>query len=155
MSYSLSSQDLTLFQDDHELRYSYRLQPTIIWWNLTRLGEALGELVGSQSYVDEEEYINATYTEDQKSEIIKNGERIIAAAGEEYKTVFVEEYKLLLQKVSTRNVPLSFLPFLKFCAFVFAVGSADRSDSDYKPCKTKTWIYSPMFSNYWKKHPAT
>ncbi|RAL66372.1 hypothetical protein DID88_006041 [Monilinia fructigena] len=31
--------------DDHMLRYSYRNQPTVIWWNLVRLGESLGELI--------------------------------------------------------------------------------------------------------------
>jgi len=57
--------------------------------------------MGSQSHVDEEEYINATYTEDQKTAIVKNGEQIIEAAGEEYKSVFQEEYKHLMQQVFT------------------------------------------------------
>jgi len=85
--------------DDHQLRYSYRLQPTIIWWNLTRLGEALGELMGSTSHVDEETYISGEYSEEIKSEIIKEAERIIEEAGEEFKSVFMEEYKQLMQKV--------------------------------------------------------
>jgi serine/tyrosine/threonine adenylyltransferase len=85
--------------DDHQLRYSYRLQPTIIWWNLTRLGEALGELMGSMSHVDEEIYISGDYSEEAKVEIIKQGERIIEAAGEEFKSVFIEDYNQLMMKV--------------------------------------------------------
>ena len=69
--------------------------------------------MGSQSHVDEQDYINATYTEDQKTEIVKNGERIIESAGEEYKSVFQEEYKWLMQQVFTTQVPL-FFAFL-FC----------------------------------------
>jgi uncharacterized protein YdiU (UPF0061 family) len=86
-------------QDDHQLRYSYRLQPTIIWWNLTRLGEALGELMGSMSHVDEPTYISGEYSDDQKAEVVKHGERIIEAVGEDYKILFLEEYKALMAKV--------------------------------------------------------
>jgi len=68
--------------------------------------------MGSQSHVDEQDYINATYTEDQKTEIVKNGERIIESAGEEYKSVFQEEYKWLMQQVFTTQVPLFFASFL-------------------------------------------
>ena len=81
------------------MRYSYRLQPTIIWWNLTRLGEALGELMGSMSHVDEQTYISGEYSDDQKAEVIKHGERIIEQAGEQYQNVFLEEYQKLMAKV--------------------------------------------------------
>ena len=90
--------------DDHQLRYSYRLQPTIIWWNLTRLGEALGELMGSISHVDDPTYISGEYSEEQKAEVVKQGERIIEATGEEFKAVFLQEYKHLMQQV--RAFPL-------------------------------------------------
>ena len=72
----------------------------MIWWNLTRLGEALGELMGSMSHVDESIYISGEYTDDQKDEIVKQGERIIEQVGEEYKNVFLEDYKPLMAKVS-------------------------------------------------------
>ncbi|CAK7264985.1 hypothetical protein SEPCBS119000_001279 [Sporothrix epigloea] len=39
--------------DDHHLRYSYRNQPSIIWWNLVRFGEALGELLAAGARVDD------------------------------------------------------------------------------------------------------
>jgi hypothetical protein len=56
--------------------------------------------MGSTSHVDEKIYIEGTYTEDQKSDVVKHGERIIEAAGEEYKSIFLEEYKQIMQKVS-------------------------------------------------------
>jgi serine/tyrosine/threonine adenylyltransferase len=94
--------------DDHQLRYSYRLQPTIIWWNLTRLGEALGELMGSTTHVDDPTYISGEYSEEQKAEVVKQGERIIEAAGEEFKAVFLQEYKQLMQQVSPQDsLPLA------------------------------------------------
>ncbi|CAK7217142.1 hypothetical protein SBRCBS47491_003071 [Sporothrix bragantina] len=39
--------------DDHHLRYSYRNQPSIIWWNLVRFGEALGEFLAAGKRVDD------------------------------------------------------------------------------------------------------
>ena len=37
--------------DDFMLRYSYKNQPSVIWWNLVRLGESMGELMGSGAKV--------------------------------------------------------------------------------------------------------
>jgi uncharacterized protein YdiU (UPF0061 family) len=123
--------------DDHQLRYSYRLQPTIIWWNLTRLGEALGELMGSMSHVDDPIYVSGEYTEEQKAEVVKHGERIIEAAGEEFKAVFLQEYKQLMQKVPI----LSFRPVLYLMLWTVTYSSV----LDYKPLKRMIW-------NYFQRH---
>ncbi|KAF2688936.1 UPF0061-domain-containing protein [Lentithecium fluviatile CBS 122367] len=82
--------------DDHMLRYSYRNQPTIIWWNLVRLGEALGELMGAGSTVDTETFVEKGVTEEQADELVKRAEGIIERCGEEYKAVFLAEYKRLM-----------------------------------------------------------
>ena len=82
--------------DDHQLRYSYRNQPSIIWWNLVRLGEALGELVGAGSKVDDEVFVEKGVTEEQADELVKRAEGIIDRCGEEYKAVFMGEYKRLM-----------------------------------------------------------
>ena len=82
--------------DDHMLRYAYRNQPTIIWWNLVRLGEDLGELIGAGDMVDSEEFISKGVSEDDAKEIIQRAEFIIEDAGEEYKVVFLHEYKKLM-----------------------------------------------------------
>jgi len=84
--------------DDHQLRYSYRNQPSVIWWNLTRLGESLGELLGAGSWVDHEEFRERGVKEEQMEEVVQRAEGIIAAAGEEYRRVFLEEYKRLMSR---------------------------------------------------------
>jgi serine/tyrosine/threonine adenylyltransferase len=82
--------------DDHMLRYSYRNQPSIIWWNLVRLGESLGELIGAGDRVDHDVFINEGVAEDFAPKLIKRAESIIDATGEEYKAVFLSEYRHLM-----------------------------------------------------------
>lgn len=82
--------------DDMMLRYAYRSQPTIIWWNLVRLGEALGELIGSGERVDQEIFVTKGVEEEFAPILIKRAENIIDAAGEEYKAVFLSEYRRLM-----------------------------------------------------------
>ena len=83
--------------DDHALRYSYRNQPSIIWWNLVRLGESFGELIGAGSRVDSETFVKEGVSEDFADELIKRAETIIQAVGEEYKAVFLAEYARLMR----------------------------------------------------------
>ncbi|KZN84785.1 UPF0061 protein [Penicillium chrysogenum] len=82
--------------DDHMLRYAYRNQPSIIWWNLVRLGESLGELIGAGNRVDDESFVNDGVTEEFEPELIKRAEKIIERVGEEFKAVFLNEYKRLM-----------------------------------------------------------
>ncbi len=82
--------------DDGMLRYSYRNQPTIIWWNLVRLGEALGEMMGAGTLIDDETFISSGVSETDADELVKRAEAIIARSGEEYKAVFLAEYKRLI-----------------------------------------------------------
>ncbi|RMZ87877.1 hypothetical protein DV736_g4897, partial [Chaetothyriales sp. CBS 134916] len=82
--------------DDSMLRYSYQSQPTIIWWNLVRLGEALGELIGSGERVDQELFVEKGVEEDFAPILIKRGEKIIHQTGNEYKEVFLSEYRRLM-----------------------------------------------------------
>ncbi|PVH94574.1 UPF0061-domain-containing protein [Periconia macrospinosa] len=82
--------------DDHMLRYSYRNQPTIIWWNLVRLGESLGELMGAGSNVDSPSFIGDGVKDEDTDDLIKRAEDIIERGGEEYKAVFLAEYKRLM-----------------------------------------------------------
>lgn len=82
--------------DDQMLRYAYRSQPTIIWWNLVRLGETLGELIGAGERVDQEVFITKGVEEEFAPVLIKRAENIIDAVGEEYKAVFLSEYRRLM-----------------------------------------------------------
>lgn len=82
--------------DDHMLRYSYRNQPSIIWWNLVRLGESIGELIGAGPRVDDTEFVEKGVAESFVDELIKRAEKIIDQTGDEYKAVFMAEYKRLM-----------------------------------------------------------
>ncbi|KKY39182.1 hypothetical protein UCDDA912_g00808 [Diaporthe ampelina] len=83
--------------DDHMLRYSYRNQPTIIWWNLVRLGEAVGELLGAGDTVDTDKFVVDGVSEGPEAdELVARAEKLIEQAGEEYKAVFLAEYKRLM-----------------------------------------------------------
>lgn len=82
--------------DDHTLRYSYKNQPTIIWWNLVRFGEALGELLGMGSAVDDPTYLSEGIQEGQEKELVERAEKLIMQIGEEYKATFLDEYKRLM-----------------------------------------------------------
>ncbi|EFQ30018.1 uncharacterized protein GLRG_05162 [Colletotrichum graminicola M1.001] len=82
--------------DDHLLRYSYRNQPTIIWWNLVRFGEALGELIGAGAGVDEDAFVNNGVEESQAEALVARAEKLIMQVGEEYKALFMAEYKRLM-----------------------------------------------------------
>lgn len=81
--------------DDAMLRYSYKNQPTIIWWNLVRFGEAVGELMGAGASVDDPTFV-AEGVKDGQETIIARAEELIIKAGEEYKAVFLAEYKRLM-----------------------------------------------------------
>jgi len=82
--------------DDHMLRYAYRSQPSIIWWNLVRLGEALGELIGAGDRVDDETFVEKGVEEDFAPILIKRAETVIEQVGEEYKAVFMSEYRRIM-----------------------------------------------------------
>lgn len=82
--------------DDHMLRYSYRNQPTIIWWNLVRLGETMGELIGIGKGVDVEEFVEKGVRQENADDLVSRAEGLITRVGEEYKAVFMAEYKRLM-----------------------------------------------------------
>ncbi|KND94454.1 hypothetical protein TOPH_01109 [Tolypocladium ophioglossoides CBS 100239] len=82
--------------DDHMLRYSYKNQPTIIWWNLVRFGEAIGELMGMGAQVDDATFVAEGVKEGQEDGIVARAEKLITQAGEEYKATFLAEYKSLM-----------------------------------------------------------
>lgn len=82
--------------DDHMLRYSYKNQPSIIWWNMVRLAEAFGELIGSGNWCDDAEFVEKGVRQERGDELIKRAESIIDKVGDEFKAVFMAEYKRLM-----------------------------------------------------------
>ncbi|CAM6092650.1 unnamed protein product [Calypogeia fissa] len=92
--------------DDYMRRYSYSNQPSVIWWNLVRLGEALAELIGAGADVDEQEFMEKGVSEEDADGLVSRAEKIIKRAGEEYRAVFFDEYKRLMTLrlgLKTRN----------------------------------------------------
>jgi uncharacterized protein YdiU (UPF0061 family) len=82
--------------DDHMLRYAYKNQPSIIWWNLVRLAEAFGEVIGAGPWVDDTEFVEQGVRQERADELIKRAETIIEQVSAEYKAVFMAEYKRLM-----------------------------------------------------------
>ncbi|KAL8295488.1 hypothetical protein RB597_008731 [Gaeumannomyces tritici] len=83
--------------DDASLRYSYRNQPTIVWWSLVRLGEALGELIGAGALVDDPTFEKDGVKDEAAAEpLVARAEKIIGQIGEEYRAVFLAKYKRLM-----------------------------------------------------------
>ncbi|EZF29429.1 hypothetical protein H109_01953 [Trichophyton interdigitale MR816] len=82
--------------DDEMLRYSYKNQPSVIWWNLVRLGESFAQLIGIGDKIDDEAFLSKGLSEEQTSDVIARAEKLIDQAGDEFKTVFLNEYKRLM-----------------------------------------------------------
>ena len=82
--------------DDHMLRYSYRNQPSMIWWNLVRLGESLGELIGAGPRVDDKEFVEEGVSKTWAPELIARAQNLIQSTGKVYQDVFLAEYKRLM-----------------------------------------------------------
>jgi uncharacterized protein YdiU (UPF0061 family) len=58
----------------------------------------LGELIGAGSQVDEEAFIKQGVTNDIAPAVIKRAESIIERTGDEYRTVFLNQYKRLMSR---------------------------------------------------------
>lgn len=77
--------------DDGLGRYSYKNTPTIIWWNLVRLGETLGELLGAGDRVDEPKFVQGLDRE-ELNKVYEVAEKVIDEIGDEFKQVFLDTY---------------------------------------------------------------
>lgn len=80
--------------EDHEQRYGYKNTPTSIWWNLTRLGENLAELIGAGSeLIDEPKFKNeGVLKKEWEDRIITRATKAIEVGGEIYKYAFTKKY---------------------------------------------------------------
>lgn len=75
--------------EDHDLRYLYKNLPTAIWWNLTRLGEDLAELLGAgPDNCDNPEWL----AKDHEEEVVSRATKIIEIGGDIYQYAFTKAY---------------------------------------------------------------
>ncbi|KAK9470128.1 uncharacterized protein V1510DRAFT_370893 [Dipodascopsis tothii] len=82
--------------DDGLLRYSYRNQPTVMWWNLVRLGEALFELFASGDAVDADAFCETGIPAASADATIALAEGFIETTGEEYRAWLTSAYAAAL-----------------------------------------------------------
>ncbi|RLV94487.1 UPF0061 protein FMP40 [Spathaspora sp. JA1] len=78
--------------EDHERRYGYRNTPTAIWWNLTRFGEDLAELIGAGSELVNTDEFKQGVKEEWENSIIKRATKIIEIGGEIFQYTFTKKY---------------------------------------------------------------
>ncbi|KAI9730562.1 MAG: hypothetical protein M1834_005803 [Cirrosporium novae-zelandiae] len=90
--------DYTPNHDDWSLRYSYKNQPSIIWWNLVRLGEAMGELLGAGDLIDTPTFLKSDIlpSDDGTSAITTRALTTITRAQSEFKSLFLSQYTTLM-----------------------------------------------------------
>lgn len=78
--------------EDHELRYGYRNTPTAIWWNLTRLGEDLAELIGAGRQILDDSKFRHSLEPEWEEPIIKRATKIIEIGGNLFRFAFTRNY---------------------------------------------------------------
>lgn len=81
--------------DDHTGRYSYENQPQVILWNLSRLGEDLGEFIGIGPKLDDESFMKNGIDDDDLGAFVERAQNVISAAGAEYGAVLKAEWERL------------------------------------------------------------
>lgn len=77
--------------EDHEARYGYRNTPTSIWWNLTRFGEDLAELIGCGPELIGK-YDDLQINKEIEEKIIGRATKIIEVGGDLYQFAFMKKY---------------------------------------------------------------
>lgn len=79
--------------EDHQGRYSYANTPTAIWWNLTRLGENLAQLIGAGTeLINDPQFIANQFQNGWEDKIIKRASKLIEIGGEMYMYAFTKKY---------------------------------------------------------------
>lgn len=79
--------------EDHQGRYSYANTPTAIWWNLTRLGEDLAQLIGAGTdLIDMPDFKEGLVPPQLEEKVVKRAIRLIEVGGEIYKYSFTKKY---------------------------------------------------------------
>ncbi|CAN6624585.1 protein adenylyltransferase SelO, mitochondrial [Trichomonascus vanleenenianus] len=85
--------------EDGLSRYAYKNVPSVMWWNLIRLGENIGELLGAgPKLVDDEVFVKEGVKKDQVSKILERAEKFIESVGDEYEQEFKSVYNQTMAK---------------------------------------------------------
>jgi uncharacterized protein YdiU (UPF0061 family) len=85
--------NFTSNSEDHELRYSYKNTPTSIWWNLTRFGEDLAELLGAgPELLNDKDFVEGNFHKEWEDQIIQRATKVIEIGGEIFQYTFTKVY---------------------------------------------------------------
>lgn len=85
--------DYTPNSEDHQGRYSYSNTPTAIWWNLTRLGEDLAQLIGAGTeMINDQDLGGANSQPGWEEKVVKRASKVIEIGGEMYRYAFTKKY---------------------------------------------------------------
>lgn len=79
--------------EDHEHRYSYQNSPSAIWWNLTRLGENLAQLIGAgPKLAQNKQFLNGEFKKEWEDPVVSRASKVIEIGGEVYMYSFTKKY---------------------------------------------------------------
>lgn len=80
--------------EDHMGRYSFEMMPSAIWFNMIKMGEAMGEVLGAgPKFLKNEEYLNGEgVKEEWIEEFTKRAMGIVEAGGELFEKVYIDSY---------------------------------------------------------------
>ncbi|KAK9469778.1 hypothetical protein V1512DRAFT_256998 [Lipomyces arxii] len=86
--------------DDHSLRYCYRNTPTIMWWNLVRLGESLAEFfaIDDPKDLDTDEFLENGIPKNKFDDFVSRAETMIDQDGQFYVSTLQKAYALGFSK---------------------------------------------------------
>lgn len=78
--------------EDHDARYGYANIPSTVWWNLTRLGEDLAELIGAGNELLSNPEFSEAVKEEWEDAIIKRATKVIEIGGDIYQYAYTKKY---------------------------------------------------------------
>lgn len=85
--------------DDGQLRYGYKYVPTSMWWNLVRLAEDLGELLGSSGIIGHPADRPGRFTTQEEVDVAqKIVTDLVQEVGAEYQSIFKTTWDQGFQK---------------------------------------------------------
>lgn len=85
--------EFTPNSEDHQKRYSYGNSPSAIWWNLTRLGENMAQLIGAgPALVHNEMFKQGHFEKGWEDEVVARASKIIEVGGEVFMNTFTKRY---------------------------------------------------------------
>lgn len=78
--------------EDHAGRYSFEMMPSAIWYNMVKMGEAMGEVLGAGPASESEAFATLGVNEDEVEAYTKRATALINAGGELFEKIYMDTY---------------------------------------------------------------